>query len=337
MMQIDEEKEKQELMSKYRSLLRKAKPILKEGDQKKIRDAYKFAVEAHKDMRRKSGEPFVYHPIEVANIVISEIGLGTTSIIAALLHDVVEDTEYSLEYIEDRFGAKVAMLIDGLTKIASSTKKGNSDQAENFRKMLLTISKDIRVVLIKIADRLHNMRTLDSMPVHKQLKVKAETQYIYAPLAHRLGLYSIKSELEDISLKYSDRQAYDLIVQNIEETQKERDKFTRNFIRPIDRELKKMGYTYQIKARVKSIFSIYSKMKKQGIPFEEVFDLFAVRIIIDTQQQDEKAACWEVYSVVTDNYRPNVKRLRDWISTPRVNGYESLHTTVAGFACFSVF
>ncbi|GAA4827385.1 RelA/SpoT family protein [Algivirga pacifica] len=329
-MKIDEAKEKRELIRRYRNLLQKAAPLLKEGDVKIIKKAFLFAVDAHKDMRRKSGEPFVYHPVAVATIATEEIGLGTTSIVAALLHDVVEDTDYTIEDISERFGEKVAQIVEGLTKISENSARGESIQAENFRKMLLTISEDIRVVLIKISDRLHNMRTLESMPKDKRLKIKSETEYIYAPLAHRLGLYNIKSELEDLSLKYSDRKTYDEIVHKLIESEPARVKFTQTFTEPIIRELNGLGVPYRIKSRTKSIRSIYNKMRKQDVPFEEVFDLFAIRIIFDSPMTEEKAMCWQVYSVVTDYYRPNVSRLRDWVSMPKANGYESLHTTVMG-------
>lgn len=331
-MHIDEEKENAELLKLYRKLLRKAKPRLKEGDTKLIKKAFMFAADAHKDMRRKSGEPYIFHPVSVALIVAEEIGLGTTSIIAAFLHDVVEDTEYTLNDIEERFGATVANIIDGLTKMSATTQFTTSMQAENFRKMLLTISKDIRVVLIKIADRLHNMRTLNSMPRDKRLKVRSETAYIYAPLAHRLGLYSIKSELEDLGLKYSDPEAYSQIQLKVEESKPERDRFFKMFVKPIKNNIKLQGYDFDIKMRAKSNYSIYRKMQKQDIPFEQVYDYYAIRIILkgDISLEKEKSACWEVYSIVTDHYTPNTKRLRDWISVPRDNGYESLHITVMG-------
>ena len=305
-----------------------AKPVLKPGDAKIIKRAFTISNEAHKEMRRKSGEPYIYHPLEVALICVEEIGLGTTSIVAALLHDVVEDTDWELEDIEREFGAKVAQIIDGLTKISGVFEYGSSQQAENFRKMLLTLSDDVRVILIKLADRLNNMRTLDSMPRHKQLKIASETMYLYAPLAHRLGLYAIKSELEDLYLKFTDSETYLFIVNKINETRLSRNKFIKSFIGPMEEELLSQGFKFTIKGRPKSIFSIYNKMKLQNIPFEEVYDLFAVRIIIDSELENEKADCWQVYSVVTDFYRPNPDRLRDWISTPRANGYESLHTTV---------
>ncbi|MGB0524607.1 MAG: RelA/SpoT family protein [Flammeovirgaceae bacterium] len=332
MMHIDEEKENAELLKLYRKLLRKAKPRLKDGDTKLIKKAFVFAADAHKDMRRKSGEPYIFHPMTVALIVAEEIGLGTTSIIAAFLHDVVEDTEYTLEDIEERFGATVANIIDGLTKMSATTQFTTSIQAENFRKMLLTISQDIRVVLIKIADRLHNMRTLNSMPRDKRLKIRSETAYIYAPLAHRLGLYSIKSELEDLGLCYSDPEAYDEIRVKVEQGKPERDRFFKMFVKPIKASLKAEGYDFEIKMRAKSNYSIYRKMQKQDIPFEQVYDYFAIRIILkgNISLDKEKSACWEVYSMVTDHYTPNTNRLRDWISVPRDNGYESLHITVMG-------
>lgn len=328
MIEVDLEEERKEILKRYRRLLKQAKPVLKPGDAKLIKKAFNVSMEAHRDMRRKSGEPYIYHPLEVALICVEEIGLGTTSIISALLHDVVEDTDWELEDIEREFGSKVMTIIDGLTKISGVFEYGSSQQAENFRKMLLTLSDDVRVILIKLADRLNNMRTLASMPRHKQLKIASETMYLYAPLAHRLGLYSIKSELEDLYLKYTDTETYKDIVYKINESKSYRNKFIKNFIQPIEDELNKLGFKFTIKGRPKSVYSIYSKMKKQGIPFEEVYDLFAVRIILESELENEKADCWQVYSIVTDFYRPNPDRLRDWISTPRSNGYESLHTTV---------
>ncbi|MCH7402755.1 RelA/SpoT family protein [Belliella kenyensis] len=328
MIQVDLEEERKEILKRYRKLLRLAKPLLKPGDAKVIKKAFNVSNDAHKEMRRKSGEPYIYHPLEVALVCVEEIGLGPTSIVAALLHDVVEDTEWELEDIEREFGVKVAQIIDGLTKISGVFDYGSSQQAENFRKMLLTLSDDVRVILIKIADRLNNMRTLGSMPRHKQLKIASETMYLYAPLAHRLGLYTIKSELEDLYLKYTESDTYTFIVEKINETRLSRNKFIKTFISPIEEELKDQGFDFSIKGRPKSIYSIYNKMKKQNIPFEEVYDLFAIRIILNCDLENEKADCWQVYSVVTDFYRPNPDRLRDWISTPRSNGYESLHTTV---------
>ena len=325
---IDSAEEKRELISRYRRLLRKAKPVLKADDAKRIKRAFTLALEAHKDMRRKSGELFIFHPLTVAEICVEEIGLGTTSIIAALIHDVVEDTDIELADIERMFGKKIAKITDGLTKIRGVFEYGTSAQAENFRKMLFTLSEDVRVILIKLADRLHNMRTLESMPRNKLLKVASETIYLYAPLAHRLGLNAIKTELEDLYLRFTDNDVYRDIANKIDETRASRNKFIKQFVTPLKEELDQLKVPYEIKSRPKSIFSIYNKMRKQNIPFEEVYDLFAVRIIIDTPVEQEKSYCWQVYSIVTDYYTPNPDRLRDWISTPKANGYESLHTTV---------
>jgi guanosine-3',5'-bis(diphosphate) 3'-pyrophosphohydrolase len=322
------EDEKKEILRRYRRLLKMAKPVLKDGDSLLIKKAFNMSVEAHKGMRRKTGEPYIYHPLAVAQIAIEEIGLGTTSIIAALLHDVVEDTEVELDEIRKVFGLKVAKIIDGLTKISGTFEHGSSQQAENFRKMLLTLSDDVRVILVKLADRLHNMRTLESMPRDKQLKIASESMYLYAPLAHRLGLYSIKTEMEDLYLKYTDVDTYRMIVENLRSSRDARNKFIKDFTAPIQAELRRQGFSFEIKGRPKSIYSIYSKMKKQQIPFEEVYDLFAIRVIIDVEHEMEKASCWQAYSIVTDFYKPNPDRLRDWVSTPKSNGYESLHTTV---------
>src|SRR6187399_1593246 len=327
-MVIDIELEKKEIINRYRRLLRKAKPILNDGDAKLIKKAFTVSLGAHKDMRRKSGEPFIFHPLTVAEICVEEIGLGTTSIIAALMHDVVEDTDLELIDIERTFGKKITKIIDGLTKIRGVFEYGTSQQAENFRKMLFTLSEDVRVILIKLADRLHNMRTLDSMPRNKQLKVANETIYLYAPLAHRLGLNAIKTELEDLYLRFTDRAVYDEIVTKIDESKASRNKFIKAFVQPVKDELDKLKVGYEIKSRPKSVFSIFNKMRRQNIPFEEVYDLFAVRLILDTPVEQEKSYCWQVYSIVTDYYTPNPDRLRDWISTPKANGYESLHTTV---------
>lgn len=328
MMVIDTEQEKKEIISRYRKLLRKAKPILNEGDAKLIKRAFTLALEAHKDMRRKSGEPFIFHPLAVAQICVEEVGLGTTSIVAALLHDVVEDTDIELAYIERVFGEKITRIIDGLTKIRGVFEYGTSQQAENFRKMLFTLSDDVRVILIKLADRLHNMRTLASMPRNKQLKIASETIYLYAPLAHRLGLNTIKTELEDLYLRFTDFQVYSSVAQKIDATRASRNKFIRQFMQPIKEELDRQQINHEIRGRPKSIYSIWNKMRRQNIPFEEVYDLFAIRVIIDTPDENEKALCWQIYSIVTDFYTPNPDRLRDWISTPKSNGYESLHTTV---------
>jgi GTP pyrophosphokinase len=325
---IDEVEEKKEIIGRYRRLLRQAKPVLKDGDAKLIKRAFTMAMEAHKDMRRKSGEPYIFHPLSVAEICVQEIGLGTTSIIAALLHDVVEDTDIQLNDIEKIFGKKTTKIVDGLTKIKGAFEYGSSAQAENFRKMLFTLSEDVRVILIKLADRLHNMRTLESMPRNKQLRISSETIYLYAPLAHRLGLNAIKTELEDLYLRFTDQPVYKEISEKIDESRASRNKFIKQFVQPLHEELDKLNIEYEIKSRPKSIFSIYTKMRKQNIPFEEVYDLFAVRLILETPVEQEKSFCWQVYSIVTDYYTPNPDRLRDWISTPKGNGYESLHTTV---------
>jgi GTP pyrophosphokinase len=324
----DSLEEKREIINRYRRLLRKCKPVLKGNDAKLIKRAFTLALEAHKDMRRKSGEPFIFHPLSVAEICVEEIGLGTTSIIAALIHDVVEDTDIELADVERMFGKKIAKIVDGLTKVSGVFEYGTSQQAENFRKMLFTLSEDVRVILIKLADRLHNMRTLESMPRNKQLKIASETIYLYAPLAHRLGLNAIKTELEDLYLRFTDGAVYNEINSKIDESKASRNKFIKQFVAPIKEELDRLKVEYEIKGRPKSIFSIYNKMRKQNIPYEEVYDLFAIRIIIDSPLEQEKNFCWQVYSIVTDYYTPNPDRLRDWISTPKANGYESLHTTV---------
>ncbi|MFY0674736.1 MAG: bifunctional (p)ppGpp synthetase/guanosine-3',5'-bis(diphosphate) 3'-pyrophosphohydrolase [Bacteroidia bacterium] len=320
------------ILNAYRTLLRACKPIIKKESLKEIRRAFQFAMDAHGNERRKSGEPYIIHPLEVATICAREIGLGAKSIISALLHDVVEDTPVTLEEIEEKFGPKIAEIIDGLTKVSGIMGKSSSAQAENFKKILLTLSDDVRVILVKLADRLHNMRTLDALQHQKQLKIASETTFLFAPLAHRLGLHAIKSELEDLALKYTEPEVYQEILQKLESSRSQRSRLIRRFISPIDERLKDLGINYTVKGRLKSIFSIYQKMKKQGIPFEKVFDVFAIRIIIKTSQSHEleKSDCWRAYSVVTDIYTPNPSRLRDWISTPKFNGYESLHTTVMG-------
>ena len=324
---IDLEKERKEILNAFKGLLRATKNRSRE-DTRLIRKAFDVAVEAHRDVRRKSGEPYIYHPIAVARICAEEMGLGATAIACALLHDTVEDTHITLQDIEDLFGPKARLIIDGLTKIPEVFDENASIQAENFRKMILTISDDIRVVLIKLADRLHNMRTLGSMRIDKQLKIASETKFLYAPLAHRLGLYSVKSELEDLALMYSEPEMYSKIESSLKSTKDVRNRFIRRFVHPIKEALLQEGYVFDVKARTKSISSIWRKMNNKGIPFEEIYDVFAVRIIVDTPQELEKSNCWRIYSIVTDFYQPNPDRLRDWISTPRANGYESLHTTV---------
>ena len=325
---IDLQAENKEIVSRYRKLVKSVRPLMKDNDHKQVRLAFNTALEAHKEMRRKSGEPYIFHPIAVAQICVDEIGLGPTAVIAALLHDVVEDTDMELNDIEKLFGKKVAKIIDGLTKISGVFQQGTSQQAENFRKTLLTLSEDVRVILIKIADRLHNMRTLESMPRNTQLKISSETIFLYAPLAHRLGLYSIKTELEDLYLKYTEPEIYREIASKIQQTKASRNKFIKEFVEPIDDALNSSGFDYTIKGRPKSIHSIWNKMKKQKVSFEEIYDLFAIRIILETPPDEEKSACWKVYSIVTDFYKPNPDRLRDWVSTPKSNGYESLHVTV---------
>jgi len=323
-----EEKDNQLILRAYRKLLRHSKSIVSKEDSKNIKKAFRISLNAHNQMRRKSGEPYILHPISVAQICVQEIGLGTTSIIAALLHDVVEDTDITLDFIEKEFGQRVAKICDGLTKISGVLSPGSSIQSENFRKMLLTLVDDVRVILIKLADRLHNMRTLDSMTRSAQLKNSSETIYIYSPLAHRLGLYSIKSELDDLYLKYTNNRSYKLISKKLSETKSSRDKFIRSFIRPIRNKLSLLNLNFKIIGRPKSIYSISNKMKLQKKSFEEIYDLFAIRIIIKSEISNEKTECWQAYSCVTDCYHPNPDRLKDWVSTPKTNGYESLHTTV---------
>ena len=327
-MKIDTDRENKDILNAYRGLLRSITVERSKEDTKFIRKAFDVAVEAHKDMRRKSGEPYIFHPIAVARICAEEIGLGPKAIACALLHDTVEDTEIGLNDIENLFGNQCRIIINGLTKISGVFDLHTSQQAENFRKMILTLPEDVRVILIKLADRLHNMRTLDSMRKDKQLKIASETQFLYAPLAHRLGLYAIKTELEDLSLKYTDTDSYSTINNKLEKTKDIRTRFIRKFSSPIKNTLDHAGLKCEIKGRQKSIYSIWNKMQKKAINFEEVYDVFAIRVIIDTPLESEKADCWKAYSIVTDYYKPNPERLRDWISHPKQNGYESLHTTV---------
>jgi len=322
------EQERAEILKRYRKLAASSRPNSTKENKETLRKAFEFAVNAHRNHRRKTGEPYIYHPIAVAQIVAQEIGLGTTSLVCALLHDVVEDTEYTLADISEAFGDEVARIIDGLTKISDIFDQTTSVQAENFRKMLLTLSDDVRVILIKLADRLHNMRTLEYLPPKKQLKVANETLYLFAPLAHRMGFHAIKSELEDLALKYIDPDVFNAISQKLAESEEERNRFICAFIQPIKKALKEESFKFSILARTKSISSIWGKMQKKEVPFEEVYDIFAIRIIIETPELREKADAWKVYSIVTDFYKPNPDRLRDWLSTPKANGYESLHTTV---------
>ena len=327
---IDLEQDRKAILAAYRKLLKAVRPTTSRADKKLIRRAFEIAANAHKDMRRKSGEPYIMHPLAVATIVAREMGLGTTAIVCSLLHDTVEDTEITLEEVRSEFGNKVAEIIDGLTKIATYFDLHGSVQADNFKKLLLTMAQDVRVILIKIADRLHNMRTMEHMPRQKQLRIASETTYLYAPLAHRLGMYSVKTELEDLALKYTDRDIFRDIGKKLQDTRVERSRYITEFVRPIRARLRSEGFNARVFGRAKSVSSIYSKMKKKGVEFEDVYDIFAVRIVVDTPPEKEKADCWRVYSIVTDTYQPNVERLRDWISIPKSNGYESLHTTVMG-------
>jgi GTP pyrophosphokinase len=329
-MKIDLEAERKEILHRYKLLISACKRRLEKGDKEIIRKAFEVAVESHKEMRRKSGEPYIYHPIAVAQICAEEIGLGTTGIVCALLHDTVEDTDLTLDDVKGLFGEKVSQIINGLTKISGVIDNTSSIQAENFRKVLLTMSEDIRVILIKLADRLHNMRTLEHMKREKQMKIASETLFLYAPLAHRLGLNNIKTELEDLGLKYTNSEGYYDIAVKLQETEPERKRFVQKFIEPLKEILGEQGFKFKIFGRPKSIFSIYNKTKTKGVAFEEIYDLFAIRIVIDTPLDQEKSDCWKVYSIITDFYHPSPERLRDWISTPKSNGYESLHTTVMG-------
>jgi len=327
---LSEEQEKKLILREYRALLRGLKTKLKPGDRKMIRLAFEISADAHKTMRRKSGEPYILHPLAVARICVEEIGLGVRSTICSLLHDTVEDTDIALEDIERDFGNEIARIVDGLTKISNVIDVNASKQAENFKKILLTLADDPRVILIKLADRLHNMRTLDSMKREKQLKIASETVYVYAPLAHRMGLYNIKTEMEDLAMKYLEPETYKEIAQKLAETKRERTKYINEFVKPLNEKLEKSGFDFEIHGRPKSIHSIWTKMKKKGVAFEEVYDLFAIRVILNSPPEKEKEDCWKVYSLVTDEYTPSPERLRDWLSNPKSNGYEALHTTVMG-------
>ncbi len=327
---LSEEEEKKEILRQYRGLLRVLKLKLKPGDKQLLRVAFEMAAKAHETMRRKSGEPYILHPIAVAKICVEEIGLGIRSTICALLHDTVEDTDITLDDIQREFGTEITKIVDGLTKISTVMDTNSTQQAENFKKILLTLTDDPRVILIKLADRLHNMRTLESMKREKQLKISSETIYVYAPLAHRMGLYTIKTELEDLAMKYMEPDTYKYIAQKLTDTKRERTKYINDFIRPIKEKLEKAGFDFEIYGRPKSIHSIWNKMKKQGVSFEEVYDLFAIRILLNSALENEKGDCWKVYSLVTEEYSPSTQRLRDWLSNPKSNGYEALHTTVMG-------
>ena len=327
---LTDAEEKKLILRHYRALLRQLAPKLKKGDKENVREAFEMSVEAHKSMRRKTGEPYILHPLAVASICVEEIGLGVRSTICALLHDTVEDTDIVLEDIEREFGTEIAKIVDGLTKIANVMDANSSQQAENFKKILLTLTDDPRVILIKLADRLHNMRTLDSMKREKQLKIASETVWVYTPLAHRMGLYNIKSEMEDLAMKYLEPDIYKDIAKKLAETKRERTKYINEFIKPLNEKLENTKLDFQIYGRPKSIHSIWNKIKKQGVTFNEVYDLFAIRIIINSKVENEKSDCWKVYSVIADEYNPRPERLRDWLSNPKSNGYEALHTTVLG-------
>ena len=329
-MSYDLEQENKEILARYKDLIYNTYRTLDEENNKLIRKAFDIALDAHKDQRRKSGEPYIYHPIAVAKIVATEIGLGATSIACALLHDVIEDSEYTYEDLKKIFGARIAEIVNGLTKISIMNHQNISVQSENYRKLLLTLSEDFRVILIKIADRLHNMRTLESMAPDKQKKIASETVYIYAPMAHRLGLYNIKSELEDLSLKYNNPDIFNEITQKLELAKESREKYIHEFKNEVSERLKDEGLNFSIKGRAKAISSIYRKMLKQGVPFEEVFDNYAIRIIYKSDAKNEKFLAWKIYSIVTDLYHSNPSRMRDWITQPRSTGYESLHLTVLG-------
>ncbi|TKK70903.1 bifunctional (p)ppGpp synthetase/guanosine-3',5'-bis(diphosphate) 3'-pyrophosphohydrolase [Ilyomonas limi] len=327
---LTEEQERKLILRHYRALLRSLRPKLKKGDKELVRHAFEMAAEAHQTMRRKSGEPYILHPLAVAMICVEEIGLGVRSTICSLLHDTVEDTDLTLEEIEHDFGGEIARIVDGLTKISGIIDTSSSQQAENFKKILLTLTDDPRVILIKLADRLHNMRTLDYMKREKQLKIASETVWVYAPLAHRMGLYNVKTELEDLSMKYLEPQEYKDIARKLAETKRERTRYINEFIKPLREKLQKGGFDFEIYGRPKSIHSIWNKIKKKAVDFEEVYDLFAIRVILNSPPEREKEDCWKVYSMITDEYTPAPERLRDWLSNPKSNGYEALHTTVMG-------
>ncbi|HMT54526.1 MAG: bifunctional (p)ppGpp synthetase/guanosine-3',5'-bis(diphosphate) 3'-pyrophosphohydrolase [Saprospiraceae bacterium] len=326
------EDELKQVRAKFDVLLKLMEQSLQDEDRILVEKAYDMAVDAHKYQRRKSGEPYIFHPIEVARICFEEIGLGPTAVVCALLHDVVEDTPVTLQEITETFGPKVSVIVDGLTKLDGTynTDDVESPQAENFKKVLSTLVVDVRVVLIKMADRLHNLRTIDAQPKHKQLKIAAETEYIYTPLAHRLGLYNIKTEFQDICLKITDPEMYQEISHKLSDSDQARNEYIAEFIKPLKEELQHLGAAFRVLGRSKAISSIYSKIKNNNVTFEEIFDIFAVRIIIDVPIEKEKSYCWQIYSIITDVYKPIPERLKDWVTTPKGNGYESLHTTVVG-------
>lgn len=333
---VPDEFEKKIIQNAYRRLLRSIQTPLNPDDKKMIRAAYEVAVDAHMTQWRKSGEPYILHPIAVAQICAEEMLLGPKAIVAALLHDVVEDTDITLKEISEKFGPAIAKIVDGLTKFSKVMKDGEdkpvSPQAENFKKVLLTLADDVRVVLVKMADRLHNMRTMDAMPMDKQMRIASETTYVYAPLAHRLGLYAVKSEFEDLCLKITDRPSYDYVVQKLEETEKDRASYIKKFIQPIKEQVEERypDLKFRIFGRVKSISSIAKKVRTKQMNFEEIYDVFAVRIVVDVTKENEKPACWQIYSIITDIHTPVPERMKDWIALPKANGYESLHITVMG-------
>ncbi len=329
--QLTKEQENKEIARRYKDMLKDSYQDLTDENKKDIRRAFELALEAHKNQRRKTGEPYIFHPIAVAKIVANQIGLGRTSIISALLHDVIEDTEYTEEDIERLFGEKVAKIVVGLTKISHLKKDQDvSIQAENYRKMLLTMHDDVRVILIKIADRLHNMQTMDAMPAHKQVRISSETLYIYAPLAHRLGLYNIKTELENLGLKYTDPDMYYEIKEKIHKNKEEHERYIESFSNTIRESLDKEGFEYEIQGRLKSIFSIRKKMINQGIDYDEIYDKLAIRVVYKSSPKNEKFDAWKIYSIITEHFMPNPARLRDWITQPKSTGYEALHITVMG-------
>jgi len=329
-MQPISQNESSKIINFYRGLLRAARGLISKDDQKQIRKAFKLAVDLNADIRRESGQLNIFHLVNVARVCVEEMGLGSSSIISALLHETIKREQLTLPEIENQFGTQVATIVDGLTKISEIDPQNPKKQAENFRELLLTISKDVRVILIKISERLETMRSLNYMPKEYQLKHSWETFYLYAPLAHRLGLYRIKSEMEDLAMKFTNSEEYKTIIKKLKNTTAKRNKYIKEFITPIQEELKIKALDFDIKGRTKSVYSIWKKMQKQNVEFEEVYDLFAIRIILNSPPETEKSDCWQVYSIITDKYTPNPERLRDWISVPKNNGYESLHTTVVG-------
>ncbi|MBS2213389.1 bifunctional (p)ppGpp synthetase/guanosine-3',5'-bis(diphosphate) 3'-pyrophosphohydrolase [Carboxylicivirga mesophila] len=331
MTKADWEEEDKMIREQFNALIDACPRCQTPENRKLVTKAFELAHEAHMGMRRKSGEPYILHPIEVARIAAEEIGLGTKGVIAAILHDVVEDTDYTVEDLQNIFGEKIASIVAGLTKLEGVFDQSSSIQAENFRKLLLTMVEDVRVILIKLADRLHNMRTLNSMPEHKRLKIAGETLYFYAPLAHRLGLYAIKTELEDLSLKYELPQVFNNLSQKVKDSEEQHVEFINNFKAPIEERLKAEGYEFDVVGRHKSVYSIWSKMQKKDLPFEEIYDVLAIRVVFKPKSHlPEKTQCWAIYSMITDIYKPKPDRLRDWVSTPKANGYEALHSTVMG-------